>query len=200
MMRPISAVHRLTRSALLSLACAALLLAACADYETPAKESIAKVEASLNNVARDAAKYVPDDLKAVQDELAAAKAKFDAGDYEHALLGARSVAAAVPKLATTAGQRRNEFMKQLADDWQKLSTELPKTMDSIGAKIAKLAKSKKPPEGFDQAKTDFDAAKQTLTEATKASAAGNLEEAVTKAKAVADKAKTIMTTLGMKSA
>jgi DNA repair exonuclease SbcCD ATPase subunit len=200
MMRPISAVHRLARSALLSLACAALLLAACADYETPAKESLAKVEASLNNVARDASKYAPDELKAVQDELAAAKAKFESGDYEQALLGARSVAAAVPKLATTAGQKRTAFMKQLADDWQKMSTELPKTMDSIGAKIGKLAKAKTKPEGFDQAKTDFDAAKQTLAEATKASASGNLEEAVTKAKAVADKAKAIMATLGMKSA
>lgn len=200
MMHPISAVHRIARSALLSLACTALLLAACADYKTPAKESLAKVELSLKNVARDAAKYAPDELKTVQDELAAAKAKFDDGDYEQALLGARGVAADVPKLATTAGQKRTEFMKQLADDWQKMSTELPKTMDSIGTKIAKLAKSKKPPEGFDQAKTDFEAAKQTLTEATKASAAGSLEEAVTKAKAVADKAKEIMATLGMKSA
>lgn len=199
MMHPISAVPCIARTAFLSLACAALLLTACADYKTPAKESLAKVEASLNNVARDAAKYAPDELKALQDQLAAAKAKFDDGDYEQALLGARSLAAEVPKLATSAGQKRAAFMKQLADDWQKLSTELPKTMDSIGARITKLAKSKAPPAGFDQAKTDFDAAKQTLTEATKASAVGNLEEAVTKAKAVADKAKEIMAALGMKS-
>jgi DNA repair exonuclease SbcCD ATPase subunit len=200
MMHPISAVHRLARCALLSLACAALLLTACADYKTPAKETLAKVELSLNNVARDAAKYAPAELKQVQDDLAAAKAKFDDGDYEQALLGARGVASAVPKLATTAGQKRTEFMKQLADDWQKMSTELPKTMDGIGTRIARLAKSKSPPAGFDQAKTDFDAAKQTLTEATKASSLGNLEEAVTKAKAVSDKAKELMAALGMKSA
>src|ERR1700752_3418272 len=120
MMHPISAVDRIARSAFLSLARAALRLTACADYKTPAKETLAKVEASLNNVARDAAKYTPTELKAVQADLAAAKAKFDDGDYEQALIGARGVAAAVPKLATNAGQKRIEFMKQLADDWQKM--------------------------------------------------------------------------------
>ncbi|HZF15865.1 MAG TPA: hypothetical protein VE046_08010 [Steroidobacteraceae bacterium] len=197
MMRPISMVHSVLRSGFLPLVCAAFLLAACADYETPAKESLAKVEASLKNVSRDAAKYAPEELKAVEDELAAAKASFDGGDYEKALLGARSTASKVPELATTAGKKRNEVMKQLSEDWQKLSTELPKTMDSIGARITKLAKSRKPPEGFDQAKTDYDAAKQSMTDATKASAAGNLEEAVTLARSAADKAKTIMATLGM---
>jgi len=199
MMRPNSTFHSILRSAFLPLACAALLLVACADYETPAKESLAKVEASLKNVARDAEKYAPDELKALQDELAAAKSDFDKGDYEKALLGARSLAAKVPELATTAGKKRGEVMKQLTEDWQRLSTELPKTLDSIGQKVAKLAKSKKPPEGFDQAKTDFEAAKSSLADATKASAAGNLEEAVTLAKSAEEKAKAIMATLGMKS-
>ncbi len=200
MMRPISMFHSVLRSAWLPLVCGAFLLAACADYETPAKESLAKVEASLKNVARDAEKYAPEELKTLQDELAAAKSDFDKGDYEKALLGARSLAAKVPELATTAGKKRGEVMKQLTEDWQRLSTELPKTLDSIGTRIAKLAKSKKPPAGFDQAKTDFDAAKQSLTDATKASAAGNLEEAVTLAKSVEEKAKAIMATLGMKAA
>lgn len=198
MMRPNSMFHSVLRSAFLPLACAAFLLAACADYETPAKESIAKVEASLKNVARDAEKYAPEELKALQDELAAAKASFDNGDYEKALLGARSLAAKVPELATTAGKKRGEVMKQLTEDWQRLSVELPKSLDSIGQKIAKVAKSKKPPEGFDQAKTDFDAAKQSLADATKANTVGNLEEAVTLAKSAEDKAKSIMATLGMK--
>jgi DNA repair exonuclease SbcCD ATPase subunit len=198
MMRPNSMFHSVLRSAFLPLACAAFLLAACADYETPAKESLAKVEASLKNVARDAEKYAPEELKALQDELAAAKSDFDKGDYEKALLGARSLAAKVPDLATTAGKKRGEVMKQLTEDWQRLSVELPKTLDSIGQKIAKVAKSKKPPEGFDQAKTDFDAAKQSLADATKASAAGSLEEAVTLAKSAEEKAKAIMATLGMK--
>jgi hypothetical protein len=196
MMRQIQVMNSMVRMSLLTLACAALLLAGCADYKTPAKETLDKVEASLQNVARDAAKYAPDELKALEGELAATKANFDQGDYQKALLGARELASKIPELATTAG---NEVMTKLGEDWQKLSADLPKMMDGIGARIAKLGKSKTPPAGFAQAKSDFDAARQTLTEATAASAAGNVEEAVAKAKAVQEKAASIMAAIGMKA-
>ena len=199
MMRQIPVVNSMVRMSLLTLACAALLLAGCADYKTPAKETLDKVEASLQNVARDAAKYAPDELKALEGELAATKANFDQGDYEKALLGARELASKIPELATVAGKKKNEVMTKLGEDWQKLSADLPKMMDGIGARIAKLGKSKHPPTGFDQAKSDFDAARQTLTEATAASAAGNIEEAVAKAKAVQEKAASIMAAIGMKA-
>jgi len=199
MMRQIPTMNSTVRMSLLMLAAAALLLAGCADYQPAAKDTLDKVEASLENVARDAAKYAPEELKTLQDELAAAKASYDKGDYEKALLGARQLASKVPDLATAAGKKKNEVMTQLGEEWQKLSASLPKTMDSIGARIAKLGKSKKPPAGFDQAKSDFDAAKKTLTEATAASAEGRIEEAVEKAKAVEEKAKSIMATLGMKA-
>jgi hypothetical protein len=199
MMRQIPVVQSIVRSTLLAAACAALLLAACADYETPARETLAKVQASLDNVARDASKYAPEELKAVKDELDAAKASFDKGDYEKALLAARAVGEKVPELATTAGKKRNELMKQLGDEWQKMSVDLPKTMDSIGARITKLGKLKLPPVGFDQAKNDYAAAKQTLSEATAAGAAGNYEDAVAKAKTVQEKAASIMAALGMKT-
>jgi hypothetical protein len=199
MMRQIPVVRSTVRFTILAAACAALLLAACADYETPAKETLAKVEASLDNVARDASKYAPDELKAVKDELDAAKASFDKGDYEKALLAARAVGEKVPELATTAGKKRNELMKQLGDEWQKMSVDLPKTMDSIGARIAKLGKMKSPPAGFDQAKSDYDAAKKTLGEAMAAGSVGNFEDAVPKAKTVQEKATAIMAALGMKT-
>jgi hypothetical protein len=199
MMRQSPVVRFTFRSTVLAAACAVFLLAACADYETPAKDKLAEVTASLDNVARDAAKYAPDELKAVKDELDAAKASFDKGDYEKALLGARAVAEKVPELATTAGKKKNELMKQLGEEWQKLSVDLPKTLDSIGARITKLGKSKTKPAGFDQAKTDYDAAKQTLGEATAAGSAGNVEEAVAKAKTVQEKATAIMAALGMKA-
>jgi hypothetical protein len=198
-MRQIPVVNSMVRMSLLTLAAAALLLAGCADYQTPAKDTLDKAEASLENVARDAAKYAPEELKTLQDELAAAKASYDKGDYEKALLSARQLASKIPDLATAAGKKKNEVMTQLGEEWQKLSASLPKTMEAIGARVAKLGKSKTPPAGFDQAKSDFDAAKQTLTEATAASAEGRIEEAVEKARAVEEKAKSIMATLGMKA-
>jgi hypothetical protein len=191
-------LNAVVRTSLFTLA--VLLIGACADYKTPAQETIAKAEAALQNVAREASKYAPDELKKLQDELAATKATFDQGDYQKALLAARQLMVKIPELATLSGTNRTAAMKQAADDWQKLSGTLPKMLDTIGARLAKLGKSHNPPAAYAQAKTDFDAAKQTLTEATSASATGNFEEAAAKAKAVEEKAKSIMAALGMKAA
>lgn len=198
MMRPIS--RSITRLSGMGLLAFALLVAACADYKAPAQDTLDKVQASLDGVAKTAAKYAPDELKVVQDELTAARASFDKGDFESALVQARTAGGKLPDLATTANEKKNVMMHKLAIDWTKLSTEVPAMLDSIGAKLAKLGKAHNPPPAYAQAKTDFDAARQTLTEATTASASGDVETAVAKARAVAEKAQAIMASLGMKAA
>jgi len=191
-------VNAVVRTSLFTLAI--LLIGACADYKTPAQETISKAESSLENVAREASKYAPDELKKLQDELAGIKASFDKGDYEKALIAARELTPKIPELATLAGTKKAEVMKQLGEEWQKMSADLPKTLDSIGAQLAKMGKLRKPPTAYAQAKTDFDAAKQTLGEATAAGASGDFEAAVAKAKEVEEKAKSIMAAIGMKTA
>jgi hypothetical protein len=197
MMRQI--LKSITRMSGMGLLAFALALAACADYKGPAQETLDKVQATLDGVAKTASKYAPDDLKVVQDELNAAKASFDKGDYEAALVQARQAGGKLPDLATTANEKKNVQMHKLAIEWTKLSADLPAQLDTIGAKLTKLGKAHNPPAAYAQAKTDFDGAKQTLTEATTASAAGDVETAVDKARAVAEKAKSIMTALGMKT-
>jgi hypothetical protein len=191
-------IHPVVRTMIFSIA--VLAVGACADYKTPAQDTIAKAESSLQNVAREASKYAPDDLKKLQDQLAGIKADFDKGDYEKALMEARELTAKIPELATLAGTKKAEVMKQLGEEWQKMSADLPKTMDAIGARLARMGKLRKPPDAYAQAKTDFDAAKQTLGEATAAGASGNFEDAVAKAKEVEEKAKSIMAAIGMKAA
>jgi hypothetical protein len=197
MMRQI--LKSITRMSGMGLLAFALALAACADYKGPAQETLDKVQATLDGVAKTASKYAPDDLKVVQDELNAAKASFDKGDYEAALVQARQAGGKLPDLATTANEKKNVQMHKLAIEWTKLSADLPAQLDTIGAKLTKLGKAHNPPAAYAQAKTDFDGAKQTLTEATTASVAGDVETAVDKARAVAEKAKSIMTALGMKT-
>jgi hypothetical protein len=197
MMRQI--LKSITRMSGMGLLAFALALAACADYKSPAQETLDKVQATLDSVGKTASKYAPDDFKVVQDELNAAKASFDKGDYEAALVQARQAGGKLPDLATTANEKKNVQMHKLAIEWTKLSADLPAQLDTIGAKLTKLGKAHNPPAAYAQAKTDFDGAKQTLTEATTASAAGDVETAVDKARAVAEKAKSIMTALGMKT-
>lgn len=186
----------MTRLAGMGLLALALVFAACADYKSPAEETLAKVQTSLDGV-KLAAKYAPDDLKVIQDELAVAKASFDKGEYEQALVQAREAGGKIPDLATSASEKKNVAMHKLAIEWTKLSADLPAMMDTIGAKLGKLGKSHNPPAAYAQAKTDFDGAKAALGEATTASAAGDVETAVGKAKAAEEKAQAIMTALGM---
>jgi hypothetical protein len=199
MKRQNSMSNPVVRAALLVAAATAFLLAACANYETPARDALAAVETSLHGVTNEAQKYAPDELKVVQDKLAAAKAKFEEGDYKAALLGARQLTNQIPKLMQVASHNHNELMTQLAREWQRLSLELPKMVDAIGARLAKLGKSRNPPPAYAQAKTDFDGVQRALNEAKSASAAGNVQDAVGKAKSGEEQAKSIMAALGMTS-
>jgi Domain of unknown function (DUF4398) len=198
MMRPNSMTNPVVRAALLVVASTAFLLAACANYETPARDALTSVETSLQAVTNEAHKYAPDELKVVQDKLAAAKAKFAEGDFKAALLGARQLTNEIPQLMQVASRNHNELMTQLGRDWQRLSLELPKMIDAIGARLAKLGKSRSPPPAYAQAKTDFDGVQRAFNEAKSASAAGNVQDAVGKAKSGEEQAKSIMAALGIK--
>jgi len=76
-------------------------------------------------------------------------------------------------------------------------------VNAIQSRVNILSKSRRLPAGLDKDK--FDSAKaslatltQTLTEASDAFKGGNLMDAVSKAKAVKEKAAEIMSTIGMK--
>jgi hypothetical protein len=175
-------------------------LVACSTAKAPAAAAIKAAEESLTAVRPEAAKVIPDELKAVEDALAAAKDNFQKGEYQQALTGAQDVAAKVKDLASAAAAKKDELTKS----WQDLSGGLPGMVDVISKRVEILSKSKKLPAGLDKEK--FESAKATLatvtqtwSEASDAFKAGNLADAVGKAKLVKEKAVEIMHTLGMKA-
>ena len=78
------------------------ILAACSAVKAPAAAAIKLADQALAAVRPEAAQYVPDQLKAVEDALAAAKDNFQKGEYQQALAGAQDVAAKVKDLASAA--------------------------------------------------------------------------------------------------
>ena len=175
-----------------------LLVVACASDKKPAEQAIKAAEDALNGIRGDAAKYVPDQLKGLDDTLKAAKDSFAKGDYKAALSSVKDVAAKAKDLKAAAEAKKAELTKS----WDEMSAGLPKMVEAIKSRVDILSKSKKLPAGLDRAK--FDGAKAGLSEITEmwtqagdASKAGNLAEAVAKAKTIKDKAVEIMTTLGM---
>jgi hypothetical protein len=186
------------------LASVLLLASACANYKEPAQAAISEAEAALQNIAADAQKYAPDQYQAVADQLASAKATFAKGDYKAALSAARDLPAKVTELGATVTKAKDAAVAGLKDEWNSLSADVPQMLEAIQSRVDMLSKSRKLPKNIDQA--SFDAAKsgletmkQSWTQATQASAAGNVEEAVAAVKAAKEKGTEILGLLKMQA-
>ncbi len=175
-----------------------LFAAACAGDSKPAEEAIKAAEAAIDSAKGEAIKYIPDQVKGLEDGLKAAKDAFAKKDYMAALNAAKDLPGKAKDLAAAAAAKKTELTKT----WEEVSGGLPKMVEAIQSRVDILSKSKKLPANLDKAK--FDGVKAGLAEATqiwgdaqKAFSSGNLADAVSKAKTLKDKAMEMMTTLGM---
>jgi hypothetical protein len=187
------------------LALAAVLLVGCANQKAPAEQAVAGAETALAAVRDNAQKYVPDQLQAVESQLAALKDGFAKGDYKAVLTGAPTLNSAISAMKDAAEAKKADADAALAkakDAWGPLSAEVPKMVDAIQSRVDALSKSHHLPKGVTKgsvasAKSGVDSLKSRWSEASSASASGDLTTAVTKAQAVKDKAAEIMRSLGM---
>lgn len=181
------------------LACAAVVLAACANLREPAQKMIADIDAAIAAASTDAAKYVPDQLNDVQTKFDDLKTAFTAQDYKGVLARGPALLAEAQGLVATAATKKAEVVKDLTDQWTHLSAALPGDVTAIQARLDMLGqkKNKKQAAGI-----DLEAAKSQLSDATslwsKAQGAfsnGNLDQAVSTAKDVKAKLEAIAGTL-----
>ena len=182
-----SRVHRLRQFAAFSLA--AMLLAACANKMEPAQKMIATIDSTLSAASADAAKYVPDQLKDVQDKVDALKASFANKDYTAVITGAPAVLASAQGLAAAAAAKKSEVLQGLNDDWTKLAGALPGNVADIQHRLVVLGKNRRLAHGIDlaAAKSSLADVNSLWSKAQGAFASGNVEEAVTTAKDVQSK-------------
>jgi hypothetical protein len=183
----------------LALAVLGLLLVACESADkAPAAAAITAAQTALDAVKGEAAKYVPDQVKGIEDALAAAKANFEKNDFKAALAGAQDVAAKAKELGAAAAAKKAELTKA----WEEMGASVPKMAEVIKSRVDILSQSKKLPAGLDKAKLDgakagLTALNQSWTEASDAFKSGNVTDAVAKGKAAKDKAVEVMTALNM---
>ena len=184
---------------------AAVLVVGCANQKAPAEQAVAGAETALAAVRDDAQKYVPDQLQAVDSQLAALKDSLTKGDYKAVLTGAPTLNSAISSLKDAAEAKKADTEAALVkakDAWGPLSAEVPKMVDAIQSRITALSKSHRLPrgvtkDGLASAKSGVDSLKSTWSDASNASASGDFTTAVTKAQGVKDKAAEIMKSLGM---
>ncbi len=179
--------HRLRAYAV--IATAAVALAACASKMQPAQQMISKIEAVVAAAQPEAAKYVPDQLKDVQDKVANLKTAFAQQDYGSVITAAPAVLASAQGLAAAAAQKKMVVMGELNEQWSRISANLPANVAAIQKRIEELSHNARLRKGIDLA-----AAKKSLDDVNSAWATaksdftgGHLGQAVSAVKDVQTK-------------
>ena len=182
----------------LALVCAATL--ACNSGKAPAEAAMKLAAEAVAGAQTEAASLVPDDMKSLSDDMAAAQAAMAKGDYKTALASAQSIQQKSNDVLAKAKAKKDE----LTATWNQMSDSLPKMVDAIKSRVDILSQSKKLPAGMDaaklaSAKDGLAAATTAWTEAQDAFKAGKWTDAIAKATSVKDKATEVMGMLGMQA-
>jgi hypothetical protein len=195
------------QSAWLLASLAALVLVGCAGQKEPAEKALASAQAALATIHDAAQKYAPDQLQAVETQLAGVKDSLAKGDYKGVLAAAPALSSAISGLKDTADAKQKDAeaaTAQAKDAWGPLSTEVPNMVAAIQSRVDVLSKSHHLPKGVSKdglasAKSGLDAMKAAWSDASNSAAAGDFTTAVGKAQAMKAQAADIMKSLGMSS-
>jgi hypothetical protein len=185
----------------------AMLVIGCADQKGPAQQAIAGAETAVSAVRDMAQKYVPDQLQAVDAQIASAKDAFAKGDYKGVLAAAPGITAAINSMKDAADAKSADAeaaMSKAKDAWTQVSGDAPKMVEAIQSRVDMLSKSKHLPanvskDALASAKSGLDTVKSMWADASSAAASGDYTGAMAKAQAVKDQATAIMKSLGMTS-
>jgi hypothetical protein len=159
----------------------------------PAEAALKAADEAVAAIGPDAEKFVPDQFKGLTDAVAAARAKFDQGDYAATLEGAKDLPAKAQEVAKAAAAKKDE----LTAAWTGLQNMLPDMVNTAKTKIEELVKSKKLPKGMDAAKlaslqTDLAGVTEMWGKATAAFQGGDLMAAIQTGNEVKTKAGALM--------
>jgi hypothetical protein len=195
------------QSAWLLASLAALVLVGCAGQKEPAEKALASAQSALGAIHDAAQKYAPDELQAVETQLAGAKDSLAKGDYKGVLAAAPALNAAIGALKDTTEAKEKEAEAAAAtakDTWGPLSTDVPNMVAAIQSRVEVLSKSHHLPKGVSKdglaaAKTGLASMKTMWSDASNSAAAGDFTAAVAKAQAMKAQAADIMKSLGMSS-
>ncbi|HXP67515.1 MAG TPA: hypothetical protein VN815_18695 [Steroidobacteraceae bacterium] len=157
---------------------------ACANQMEPAKNAIDNIQVTLNSVASDAQKYVPEQYAQAQAKAAALTSSFDKKDYAAVLAGAPAVLAEVNGLSGAAAAKKDEILKAQGDEWRKLAASIPQSISAVQTRIDALSKTKRVPKDVDlgAAKSGLADASAAWDKAQSTFKSGNPPDAVTAAK------------------
>jgi DNA repair exonuclease SbcCD ATPase subunit len=151
-----------------------LFLAACSSNKEPAAAAIKAAEDAFNATKTEAMKFVPDQVKSVEDAIKAAKASFEKGNFDEALNTAKAAQEKVKEMIAAVAARK----ENLAKNWAEISGGVPEMLEAVKSRLDSLKASKKLPKSMDKAKLEqaemhYEVAALMWDEAKKAFSGGN---------------------------
>jgi hypothetical protein len=129
-------------------AAAPLALAiACTDSsKAPAEAALAAATAAVESLDGDAARYAPDDVKAVQMSYSTVRDTMANKDYQGVIAFARDI----PARAKAAREKAAAVKASLQAAWAEAGNEVSGALDTAGHRIESLAHARRLPPGMDQ--------------------------------------------------
>jgi hypothetical protein len=151
-----------------------LFLAACgSSNKEPATAAIKAAEDAFAASRSEAEKFVPDQVKGVEDAIKVAKASVEKGKYDDALNIAKAIPEKVKEMNTAVAARK----ENLAKNWAEITGGVPEMLEAIKNRLDTL-KAGKLPKSMDKARLEeaemlYEAASIMWDEANKAFSGGN---------------------------
>lgn len=184
--------------ALLPLA-AAMIIAGCGNRGT-AQNVVGQSDGILTKLRPEASVTAPNELKAAEATLAHMKQNFEAHEYKVVVADVPQFNQQVKALEEAMANGQN-LQAQAMQEWSTLSTEVPKSVEAIQARVDSLKPAALPKDvtraELETARKDLETMKATWTEATTAAESGDLTAATEKGRTVQAKAEETKSALGM---
>jgi hypothetical protein len=175
-----------------------IALAACSSNKEPATAAIKAAEAAFSAARSEAEKYVPDQVKSVEDAIRGAKASFEKGNFDEALNTAKAIPDKVKEMNAAVAVRK----ENLAKNWAEITGGVPEMLEAIKSRLASLKASKRLPSGMDkarleQAKEHYEVAVAMWDEAKLLYSSGTVNDVIDVAKIAKEDAEEAMKILEM---
>jgi len=155
-------------------------------------------EEAVNTAKAEAGKYLPDEVKSLEESLASLKDKFAKKEFAAVVTEGQALSAKAKEVMDSAKLKKEE----MTASWTSMSQELPKMVDMMQSKVDLLSQAKKLPadlstEKFAEAKAGLASVKEEWSKALQNFNAGNVADAVSSGKALKERALQIMGSLGL---
>jgi len=168
----------------LILGLSTMLSSACTDKMQPARQAIDDINEAVA-AAKDASKYDSDDFANVQSKLADLNMYYAQKNYTAVLEAAPAVLASAKQLPAAVEEEKAKLRAAMLSEWSALSASLPKLMEAVQTRLTAVSVKHRALKGVDlaAAKSGADKATEQWRKAQTDFNAGNIEDAVSAAKA-----------------